>query len=170
MERAALRLVAVLAAGFMAGLVVAGASGWGPLAYISYTINGGGSGGNNTIFITPAYLDLGELSPGMAGNATGQATVTVTSSGYYEVSLVHEGKLKRDFASFTVTVAINGTTITLSPYGEDSATVYLGAGTYNATINVSYIVKDNPQGGSLDDMPLLKFEYTSGDHEGEYAS
>ena len=160
------RGIAVLAvlAGFVAGLGVAGAMGVGPLAYISYTVRGSGSG-NGTIVTVPVNLTLGELEPGEQGVVNGTFQVTVSSNGTYEVKLTHEGMLKRVFAGLEVRVSVAGQNVTLSLYGDDDQEIYLPAGTYTGTITVSYVVKDNPATQNVKHAPIIVI--TSDDHDSD---
>ena len=159
-------MLAVLAvASFLAGVAAAGAMGHGPLAYISYKVqggHGGGGGGNSSVYTVPVYVDLGELAPGQAGSFNGTAEVTVSSDGNYSIHLDHVGELKAVFAKFTVHVYINGVEVDLDAYGKHEACLNLPAGTYNATITVDYVVKDNPAHHTADNLPFLVIEAHKG--------
>ena len=159
MELSKRMLVGIVLLSFLGGMVAAGSMGYGPLAYISFQIQGGsgGGGGGGSLLTTPAYVDLGTITAGSSGSFTAEATLEVPSSGYYEFELESESHLEKAFSYFVVTVDVGGVdTVVLSLYGEDSIKVYLDPGTYDVSISVDYTVKDNPEVTSAQELLFLK--------------
>gem|GEM_PF-264837 len=162
-----LQLAALLTAiGFTAGMVTAGAAGYGPLAYISYTIMAPHPG--HTV---AAHIDLGSLKPGQSGNKTAEAKLNVTSPGNYTIILLHAEKLSEAFSNFTVKVTLTSAsfshTVILTP-DEDRATLQLDASIYNVTITVFYHVSTTPEGDlKAFHEPLLVIHPQGEDNENE---
>jgi 2,5-dioxopentanoate dehydrogenase len=162
MKTSLLALVAIST--FAVGIAVAGVSGYGPLAYISYHIitqQQQSQGGQTQVI--PAYINLGNITPDESGNATAKASVNISSSGYYTIELEHSDQLQEDFSKFVVYVNIDNYSIALSPE-NDTAHVYLAKGFYNVTILVVYQVAQNPQGDlTVIQEPLLVIHPTEQD-------
>ena len=149
-------LTLLLLASFLSGIIAAGSLGYGPLAYISFHIEGGSSGGSLTT--TPAYIDLGNLTAGSSGSTSSTAVLEVPSYGKYKFDLENKDELKKVFSSFTVTIEVDGNIIVLDIYGDDSQEVYLNQGSYTVSISIDYTVKSNPQQATVNDMLFLKVE------------
>ncbi|BDR92841.1 hypothetical protein [Vulcanisaeta souniana] len=151
---------------FLAGLsgmaVAANMSSNGILAYLSYHL-----------ILPPityntiaAYINLGNLTPGMNGTVESTAHLFVNSSGYFKVVLHHEG-LDDVFSNFTVTITIGNQTVTLNQ-DKDEHIVYLMPGNYTVSITVYYTVRSNPKGplGAVN-KPLVVIKPV-GEHEGDH--
>lgn len=143
-------LIAMVA--IAAGVFAAGVDGYGPLAYISYHVQASNS---SSAEIIPAYINLGNLTPGMKGTVTVNSTVTLTKNGTYEISLLHAEKLSKVFSEFNVTITIGNKTITLN-LSNDDAYLNLSSGKYNVHIQISYQVSSHPHGDlDVKNEPLL---------------
>ena len=135
-----------------AGVFAAGMEGYGPLAYISYHIQASNS---SSAEIIPAYINLGNLTPGMKGNVTATASIVLHENGTYEIKLLHEDKLSKVFSVFNVTVTIGDKTVVLS-LSNDEATLNLTAGNYTVYIKIIYQVSEHPHGDlNVKQEPLL---------------
>ncbi|MEB3780708.1 MAG: hypothetical protein GSR85_10870 [Desulfurococcales archaeon] len=157
MELSKRMLVGIVMLSFLGGMVAAGSMGYGPLAYISFQIQGSsGGGGGGSLLTTPAYIDLGTINAGDSGSFTAEASLEIPSSGYYEFDLENEGQLEKAFSYFVVTINVGGDTVVLSLYGDDSEKIYLDPGTYDVSITVDYTVKNNPQLTNAQDLLFLK--------------
>ncbi|MCY0860555.1 MAG: hypothetical protein OWQ54_09010 [Sulfolobaceae archaeon] len=149
------QLVALIAtAAFLVGLVTAGVSGYGPLAYISYNITPPQS--PQQAQIIPAYINLGNLTAGQNGSVTAYAFISIPTNGTYTIDLEHSDSLQNAFSVFIVKVNIGNNSVTLTPE-KDSAHVVLSQGKYNVTINITFQVSPNPEGQlSVSQQPLLE--------------
>ncbi|MDT7903520.1 MAG: hypothetical protein RQ838_05535 [Caldivirga sp.] len=92
----------------------------------------------------PAYVNLGNLTPGMAGSASATAHLYVNSTGYFRVKL-HDDGLNDVFSNLTVVLQIGGRSIILN-LERDEATVNLTPGNYTMAVTIYYVVSDNPHG------------------------
>ncbi|WP_069806395.1 hypothetical protein [Vulcanisaeta thermophila] len=157
-----LLLLAIVGLAFAGGVMAAGFMGYGPLAFITYNVVVPSV--NATTTVIPAYLNLGNLTPGASGSVTANAKVTIGVNGTYTIELTHEDALDHVFSVFNVTVSIGNETVTLN-LEHDEAKVYLTAGTYDVTITVNYLVKTQPEPPyTVHDMPFLVL-HLKGDHE-----
>lgn len=134
-------VVAMVALSFMAGLAVAGISGYGPLAYISYNI----VVQHMQAQVIPAYINLGNLTAGEVGKQSAEAALTIPRNGTYVLKLVDPGDLGEVFSTFTVELGVGGKTIVLT-LSNSTAYVTLTQGTYNVTITVMFQVSQSPEG------------------------
>ena len=149
-------MVAIATAVFAAGM-----EGYGPIAYISYHVIYTNS---TSVEIVPAYINLGNLTPGMKGNASATATIIFHKSGEYEIKLLHEDKLSDVFSEFNVTITIGNKTITLS-LSNDEASFNITAGKYTVYIKIFYQVSTHPEGDlNVKQEPLLII-HPHGDHD-----
>lgn len=155
-------LLLIVASAAATGVMVAGMHGYGPLAYISYNVIQ--TSNNNSTEIIPAYINLGNITPGETGTVSANATLVISSNGTYEIELLHTEKLSKVFSSFNVTITIGNTTLTLTLHHDDQE-LNLTAGKYNVIITIHYKVSDNPQGDlSVNNEPLLII-HPHGDHD-----
>jgi 2,5-dioxopentanoate dehydrogenase len=92
----------------------------------------------------PVYVNLGNLTPGMAGSISATAHLYVNSTGYFKVKL-HDDGLDDVFSNLTVVLDIGGRSVTLN-LKRDEATVNLAPGNYTVTVTIYYVVNDNPHG------------------------
>lgn len=132
-------LLAMVGLAFLGGVATAGFLGYGPLAFISYHILM-----PTNVTVIPAYINLGNLTPGSSGTITAKAEVSIGMNGTYTVELIHEDELSHVFSVFNVTVTIGNETVTLN-LDHDETHVYLIAGTYDVTITINYVVKQLPK-------------------------
>lgn len=135
------------------GVAASSVAGFGPIAYITYHIIS--NQGNENITILPANIDLGNLTPGMKGNVTANATITLSKADNYTIMLLHVEKLKKDFSSFVVEITIDNQTFNVS---EDNPyhVIQLQNGTYQVIIKIFYTVSMNPKGDlNVSNEPLL---------------
>jgi len=134
------------------GVFAAGMAGYGPIAYISYHVQ---SSNSSSAEIIPAYINLGNLTPGMKGNTTANASISLHNNGTYEIQLLHEEKLSKVFSEFNVTITIGNKTVMLTLSNND-AYLNLTAGNYTVYIKIFYQVSAHPH-GDLDakNEPLL---------------
>ncbi|BCU69434.1 hypothetical protein [Stygiolobus caldivivus] len=145
------------------GVMVAGMHGYGPLAYISYNVIN--TSNDNSTEIIPAYLNLGNITPGQTGTVSSNATVIISSNGTYEIKLLHVEKLSKVFSSFNVTITIGNTTVTFNLYHHDQD-LNLTSGKYLVLIVIHYTVSTHPHGDlSVNNEPLLIL-HPHGDHKG----
>lgn len=130
----------------------AAASGYGPLAYITYHIINTNEG---NITIIPTNVDLGNLTPGAKGNITVNATFTLSKTGSYTIMLLHVEKLRKAFSEFKVLITLGNRTIELNlnhPY----RVLHLENGTYQVHVTIIYQVSQNPKGDlNVSNEPLL---------------
>ncbi|ADN50602.1 hypothetical protein [Vulcanisaeta distributa] len=155
----------LIALAFLAGLsgMVVAANMNGVLAYLSYHLILPPPPMYSTV---SAYINLGNLTPGMSGTAKATAYLYVNSSGYFKVKLHHEG-LDDVFSNFTVVITIGNQTVTLNLH-RDEYTVYLTPGNYTVSITVYYTVKPNPEGPpNVVNKPLITIKPV-GEHEEEH--
>ncbi len=152
MKAQILALIAI--SSFVAGLVVAGVSGYGPLAYISYHIIV--SQQQAQAQIIPAYINLGNLTPGENGSVSAKAVINISSNGTFTIQLLHSEKLQKDFSEFVVKLSINNTTnINLTPE-NNTAELNLTKGVYTVLIDITFQVSQHPQGDlNVMQEPLL---------------
>lgn len=152
-------LIAMVA--IAAGVFAAGLKGYGPIAYISYHVK---SSNSSSAEIIPAYINLGNLTPGMKGNASANALIVLYKNGTYEIKLLHEDKLSDVFSTFNVTVTIGNKTVVLS-LSNDEAVLNLTPGNYTVYIKIFYQVSNNPEGDlNVNHEPLLIIHpYEEGD-------
>jgi 2,5-dioxopentanoate dehydrogenase len=136
-------LTVIIATSAAAGIIIAGTQGFGPLAYLSYNVIVPKE--NETISIIPAYLDLGNLTPGKAGSVSAVANITIKSNGTYTISLLHTEKLEKVFSNFTIIIEISNKKVKLNLENE-KAKLNLTAGTYEVKITVFYKVSMHPKG------------------------
>lgn len=142
-------LLAFLAAS--AGITLASANGYGPLAYISYHIKST----NQSAQIIAANIDLGNLTAGQKGSITANSTINIDKNGTYEIKLLHHEKLEKVFSSFNVTLKIGNQTLNLN-LEHDEVKINLNKGTYIVMITIEYQVKQNPKGDlTVKNEPLL---------------
>ncbi|AHC52263.1 hypothetical protein SUSAZ_10490 [Sulfolobus acidocaldarius SUSAZ] len=137
-------LVALAAIGLTSGILIAGVSGYGPLAYISYHVVGV-SNSNSSIQLTPVFFSLGNITPGQSGEIKLNTTLIVNANGTYVFQLLHEEKLNNVFSSFNVTLNISGKVVTLS-LDNDHQALNLTTGKYNVVVTLSYTVSEHPHG------------------------
>jgi len=151
--------ILLIVAAFISGLVVSASMGVGPLAYISYQVQGGSSTTTTSAYTTPVYLDLGNLTAGSSGTVNGTAQLSISSSGIYEFEIKNDDHLKAVFSSFRVNVEIvNVTSFTLDLYSGKSYKVSLSPGSYTVKLTVEYTVKQNPASSTVNNMLFLKVE------------
>lgn len=165
-----LLLALVATASLASGMAIAGVVGYGPLAYISYHIQGGSQSYSQPgVVVVPAYIDLGNLTVGQSGNVTVNASVTINSDGIYKIKLLHEEKLEKVFSKFEVKVTIGNNTVVLTPK-KDSAYLNLTNGTYNANIQISYQVAKYVKGDVYVSKEPLLVLYPKGydNHDQKY--
>ena len=146
-------LIAMVA--IAAGVFAAGIAGYGPIAYISYHVQSSNSSNQSSAEIIPAYVNLGNLTPGMQGTITVNASISLNNNGTYEISLEHEDKLSKVFSEFNVTITIGNKTVMLTLSNDD---VYLNltAGNYTVYIKIFYQVSAHPHGDlNVKNEPLL---------------
>jgi len=144
----------IAAASFIAGIVAAGVSGYGPLAYISYHIISSTQQAGEAQII-PAYINLGNLTAGEKGNVTAMAAVNISSNNTYTIELLHSEKLQKDFSEFIVKLKIDNNTVILTPE-NDSVQITLAKGYYNVSILIIFQVSQYPQGDlNVYQEPLL---------------
>lgn len=124
------------------GIFAAGVSGYGPLAYISYHVV---VNNNSTSQVIPAKINLGNLTPGMTGNYTTNATINISNNGTYVIQLLHSEKLSKVFSEFNVTIEIDNNTIMLNLH-HTKANITLTAGKYVVIIKIFYTVSNHPKG------------------------
>ncbi len=156
-----------IALAFFAGLsgMAVAANMNGVLAYLSYHLILPPPPTYSTV---AAYINLGNLTPGMSGTAEATTYLYVNSSGYFKVELHHED-LGHVFSNFTVVVIIGNQAITLNLH-RDEYVVYLGPGNYTTSITVYYTVKLNPKGPpNVVNKPLITIKPV-GEHEGNYTA
>ncbi|BCS92671.1 hypothetical protein L3N51_02079 [Metallosphaera sp. J1] len=135
------------------GVAASSVAGFGPIAYITYHIIS--NQGNENITIIPANINLGNLTPGMKGNVTTNATITLTKSDNYTVMLLHVEKLKKDFSRFVVEITIDNQTFNVSEH-HPYHVIQLQNGTYQVVIKIFYTVSMNPKGDlNVSNEPLL---------------
>jgi len=140
-------MVAIAASVFAAGM-----DGYGPIAYISYHIQASNS---SSAEIIPAYINLGNLTPGMKGNVTANATIILHENGTYEIEMLHEDKLSKVFSVFNVTMTIGNKTVVLS-LSNYNAKLNLTAGKYIVYIKIFYQVSGYPHGDlNVNQEPFL---------------
>ncbi|GAB6947082.1 hypothetical protein JCM16161A_12120 [Vulcanisaeta sp. JCM 16161] len=152
----------LIALAFLAGLsgMAVAANMNGVLAYLSYHLLLPPPPTYSTV---AAYINLGNLTPGMSGVAKVTAYLYVNSSGYFKVQLHHEG-LDDVFSNFTVVVTIGNQTVVLNLH-RDEHTIYLMPGNYTVSITVYYTVKPNPKGPpNVINRPLITIKPV-GEHE-----
>ncbi|MEM4138433.1 MAG: hypothetical protein QW250_02630, partial [Sulfolobaceae archaeon] len=138
-----LLIATIIASSGVAGVVIAGTYGYGPLAYLSYNIIVPKQ--NQTFTISPAYIDLGNLTPGKSGNVTVTASITVKENGTYVIMLLHKEKLEKVFSYFNVSINIDNHNLLLT-LESPIAKVNLTSGTYNVKITIYYKVSQHPKG------------------------
>lgn len=132
-------------------IFVIGADGYGPLAYISYHLQVS----NSTSQIIPAYINLGNLTPGEKGNITANATIIISSNGTYVIKLLHAEKLSKVFSEFNITIEIENKTLLLNLY-QTKVNINLTAGKYIVYIKIFYQVSEHPKGDlNVVNEPLL---------------
>ncbi|QKR00325.1 hypothetical protein GWK48_08000 [Metallosphaera tengchongensis] len=152
MKSSILALIALVALG--SGIAASSVAGFGPLAYISYHIITAQEQ-NANITIIPANINLGNLTPGMKGNVTVNATITLSKSDNYTVMLLHVEKLRKAFSEFKVMISLGNETFNVSldkPYHV----LYLQNGTYHVYVTIFYKVSNNPKGDlNVNNEPLL---------------
>ncbi|MBB5253867.1 hypothetical protein [Sulfurisphaera ohwakuensis] len=129
------------------GIFVAGVNGYGPIAYISYHVQVS----NSTSQIIPAYINLGNITPGEKGNITSNATIILSSNGTYVIQLLHVEKLSKVFSEFNITIEIGNKTLLLNLY-QTKVNVNLTAGKYIVYIKIFYQVLNHPKG----DLNVMK--------------
>ena len=143
-------LIAMVA--IAAGVFAAGMAGYGPIAYISYHVQ---SSNSSSAEIIPAYINLGNLTPGMNGTITANASISLHDNGTYEIKLLHVEKLSKVFSEFNVTITIGNKTVMLTLSNDD---IYLNltAGNYTVYIKIFYQVSNQPHGDlNVTKEPLL---------------
>jgi len=146
-------LIAMVA--IAAGVFAAGIAGYGPISYISYHVQASNSSNQSSAEIIPAYINLGNLTPGMQGTITANASISLNNNGTYEISLEHQDKLSKVFSEFNVTITIGNKTVILT-LSNDNAYLNLSTGNYNIYIKISYQVSNQPHGDlSVTNEPLL---------------
>jgi len=136
-------IATILVSSAVTGVVIAGTYGYGPLAYLSYNIIVPKA--NQTVTINLAYIDLGNLTPGKAGNVSVTASLSIKENGTYVIKLLHVEKLEKVFSYFNVSVKIGNKTILLT-LESPVAKINLTAGNYNVVITVFYKVSLHPKG------------------------
>ncbi|MEM0175155.1 MAG: hypothetical protein QXK17_06510 [Metallosphaera sp.] len=133
------------------GVAASSVTGFGPIAFISYHI----ISTQNNITIIPANVNLGNLTPGMKGNVTVNATIVITKTDNYTIMLLHVEKLKKDFSKFVVEIMMEGQTFNLSEE-HPSKVLQIQNGTYDVMITIYYKVSLNPKGDlNVSNEPLL---------------
>ncbi|BFH72702.1 hypothetical protein SJAV_06460 [Sulfurisphaera javensis] len=149
MKALVLGLIAMVA--IATGIFIAGVEGYGPIAYISYHVQVS----NSTAEIIPAYINLGNLSSGMKGNVTVNATIVISNNGTYVIQLLHSEKLSKVFSEFNVTIEIANKTLLLN-LEQTKVNVNLTAGKYIVYIKIFYEVSNHPRGDlNVNKEPLL---------------
>ncbi len=133
--------------------------GYGPFAYISYSVSG-----QQGTEIIPVHFDLGNLTAGQQGNVTGNATITIMQTGNYTIKLLHVEKLEKVFSYFNVTLKINNNTYLVN-LEKSSTNLTLNNGTYQVEITIFYKVSLNPKAEDIKNEPLLVIHPS--DEEGE---
>ncbi|QIW25087.1 hypothetical protein EWF20_13715 [Sulfolobus sp. S-194] len=129
------------------GIFIAGVNGYGPIAYISYHVQVS----NSTSQIIPAYINLGNITPGEKGNITSNATIIISSNGTYVIKLLHSEKLSKVFSEFNITIKIGNETLLLNLH-QTEVTVNLTSGKYIVYIKIFYQVSEHPKG----DLDVIK--------------
>lgn len=133
------------------GIFIAGVSGYGPLAYISYHV----VTNSTTTQIIPAYINLGNITPGEKGSVTANATIKLSDNGTYVIQLLHVEKLKKVFSEFNVSITIGNKTIMLS-LSNPKVELNLTSGEYEVHITIYYMVSQHPKGDlTVNNEPLL---------------
>jgi 2,5-dioxopentanoate dehydrogenase len=169
-----------------AAVAISAVQGNLPLATVTYTVKGNQSGSQNSAIstngsvyvLTPAQLNLGNLTAGGKGNASATAKILVNSSGYFEIEL-NDNAIKHVFSHFVVQMQIGNQTVTLTmndngkgqhhASGHNEAVIYLAKGTYNVTITVYYHVKNHVSNVTVTNAPLLKImPYHGHDHHEDH--
>jgi hypothetical protein len=154
-------LIAIALLTAVGGATAAMAAGFGPLAYISYNIQGANEGQGQII---PTHINLGNLTPGSSGTVTANATVTISKSGNYTFKLLHQEKLEKVFKTFDVNITIGSKTVLLS-LEHDEATVSLQNGTYTVFITIHYVVSKTPKSEHVSNEPLIVFHPAEEENE-----
>ncbi|ADY02261.1 hypothetical protein VMUT_2064 [Vulcanisaeta moutnovskia 768-28] len=155
----------LIALAFLTGLsgMAVAANMNGVLAYLSYHLILPPPPMYSTV---AAYINLGNLTPGMSGMAKSTAYLYVNSSGYFKVELHHED-LDDVFSNFTAVITIGNQTVALNLH-RDKYTIYLTPGNYTVSITVYYTVKPNPEGPpNAINKPLITIKPV-GEHEEEH--
>lgn len=122
------------------------------LAYVSFTIVGPGPQGEFSV--SPAYINLGNLTAGESGSIEAVGVLKLGVGGYVHFKLMHEDLLSREFSNFTVDVALSNYSFILTPE-EDEYSVFLRPGTYNVTIRIYYVVSPYASNVTASKMPLI---------------
>lgn len=143
-------MIAIAMVAIVAGATGAmAAAGFGPLAYISYTVQG-----VKNEQVIAANINLGNLTPGSSGTVTSNATLIISQSGNYTFKLLHQEKLEKVFTTFDVNITINNKTVMLSLQHEES-TISLQNGTYTVLITIHYVVSKTPKTEHVSNEPLI---------------
>lgn len=132
-----------LVAGMLGGVAIAGAAGYGPLAYISYHLMT--STHNASVIIVPAYINLGNISPKQHGVISANATIELKENGTFIVKLLHKEKFEKVFSNLTIVLTIGKESVTLS-LDHTSQNITLSSGNYTVIITVYYTVSAHPKG------------------------
>jgi|BEDMetMinimDraft_2_1075160.scaffolds.fasta_scaffold00026_15 hypothetical protein len=155
-------IVAIVLLSVFGGATVAmAASGYGPLAYISYSVTG-----TSNEQVVAAHINLGNLNPGASGTVTANATVKVDKSGNYTFKLEEVEKLSKVFSSFNVTINIANHILNLS-LNDKRATLYLQNGTYTVLVTIHYVVSNHPKSEHVENEPLIVFHPAGEDNDTE---
>ena len=120
---------------------------------------------------TGGVMNLGNLAPGQAGNATATVTVHVTNSTVYKIGLEKRDSIGSVFSKFAVTVSVNGQLYNVTGEPENTH-IKLSNGTYSINVKLSYEVRNMVHTANATNVPFLflhpsEMENQSGEHEFE---
>ncbi len=107
-------------------------------------------------------FNLGTLNAGDAGNVTISSSVDLNSSGVYHFNMEREDHIGNTFSTFSVSVAVNGTTYNLSNGEGNDSGVNLSAGNHTFTISLHYVVRNHVISNNETNVPFLFLHKSDG--------
>lgn len=155
-------LALALVMGFGLGLVGGAASGFfGKAAFLSFNIQPSSNSQSDIQqygleVVSPAYLNLGNLTAGQTGNYTSQGVVQVYNNSTFTVKLEELETLHKDFSTFNVSLTLGGKQYYLS-LENPITNVTLQRGNYTFTVQINYVVSNHPSGDHEQNLNILEF-------------
>ncbi len=143
-------MVAHAALAVIAALVITG--GAGAAAVANGMLHTGGVG----------TFNLGTLNAGETGNVTVTTSIDLNSSGVYHFNMEKEDHIGNTFSTFSVSVAVNGTTYNLSNGEGNDSGVNLTAGNHTFTIALHYVVRNHVVSSNETNVPFLFLHKSDG--------